>query len=109
MTTRPMTAERIAREMFNSISLMGHWNYERRLEWLRWAAWNQTCPKCGAEPRKACENLADRKRTPTRLTYVRSPHDERIDWFRMIDGLHERGYIDDYNRDLTLKAMREAE
>jgi hypothetical protein len=107
MSTKQVTPRRVALELFNSVAMTGGWRHHRRLEWLRWAAWHQECPACQAKKYHACENLALRKRKPPRQAFVQSPHEDRIDYRRLIMGLRERGYITAQTYVLTLAAMGE--
>lgn len=67
-------------------------NYYRRLEWFIWSAIKRPCPTCSRPPGAPCVNMTDVKasRGPRQN---RSPHDPRIDWPKIYDGLKQRGYI----------------
>jgi hypothetical protein len=73
---------------------MSSWNfdYHRRLEWEVWAAKHQPCPGCPANTGEQCVNLVDVRlnKFPRRLN--KRPHDERVDWARLLSGLKQRGY-----------------
>lgn len=98
MPRKPLTEAEI--EMAICYSVMTTWNfsYTKRLEWEVWAAAHRPCPTCH-EPAKAwCLNMgdlhynlnhpgADRPVRPNKR-----PHDRRIDWTRLLNGLKERGY-----------------
>jgi hypothetical protein len=63
----------------------------RSREWLVWGAKHRACPKCGVDAWQRCENLASRKRN--KVEYTVFPHQERIDYDRIRNGLKQRGYI----------------
>jgi hypothetical protein len=72
---------------------MSAWDfdYSRRREWVIWASRHHSCRVCGSPDFSPCVNLADKKlgKVP-RIN--RQPHDERVDWARLFNGLKERGY-----------------
>lgn len=63
--------------------------FNRRLI-LIWAAKFQSCPKCNAEPYTPCINLTERKKNNEVET--KWPHNERIDWGRLVKALRRKGY-----------------
>lgn len=71
-------------------------SYEKRREWVIWGARHQACTECKQDSYQPCMNLSDIRRAESgwrgviRLT--RNPHDQRIDWSRVIRGLYQRGY-----------------
>lgn len=80
-------------------------NYARRQEWIIWAARHRRCPTCSSPPHSPCVNMADKKagKTP-RIN--KQPHDLRIDWGRLLEGLKRRGY---YRANIEAKIRRAAE
>jgi hypothetical protein len=83
-------------------------NYLRRREWFCWAAKPQKCPKCDAEPNYPCKNLTV-WRKHAKVVPTTSPHSERVDWYRLVDGLAQRGYISGDVLEATLTRMRKAD
>lgn len=73
---------------------MNSWDftYARRLEWEIWAAKWRVCPTCGAGVGEPCMNLSDKRADRTQVRRNKRPHDERIDWGRLLEGLKQRGY-----------------
>lgn len=74
-------------------STMTSWEfgYQRRLEWQIYASRHRSCTVCKADPNSPCLNLSDiRYGKEPRVN--KQPHDSRIDWGRLLDGLKERGY-----------------
>lgn len=67
--------------------------YHRRIEWFIWSAIKRPCPTCSKPVGAPCVNMADVKggREPRQN---KSPHDTRIDWPKIYDGLVQRGYIE---------------
>lgn len=66
--------------------------YHRRKEWIIWSAIKRVCPTCSAPVGAPCMNMADRKaRRPERVNG--NPHEDRIDWPKIFDGLKQRGYL----------------
>ena len=83
---------------------------DQRREWTIWAAKLELCSKCGARDGTPCVSLADlnnrdeaRKQNP-RIN--RWPHDPRINWDRLLNGLKQRGYYHPTIEDQVRK-MRE--
>lgn len=72
-----------------------HW---KRREWVIWGAKHQACEECGAEPYSPCKHLTDVKKVkngelaPGFEKINRQPHESRIDWARVLQGLYKRGY-----------------
>lgn len=77
-------------EMAICFSVMTAWDfdYTKRLEWEIFAARHQECPDCQAPPNHRCYNLSDKTRTKLN----KRPHDIRVDWTRLLNGLKQRGY-----------------
>jgi hypothetical protein len=76
--------------------VMARWNQPRRREWYIWCAKFKRCEECRAEPFKPCLNLVDlnQKALPRHeCRQNKNPHDSRIDWKRLRDGLRKRGYF----------------
>jgi hypothetical protein len=66
-------------------------NNIRRKEWFIWAAKPQACDACGAPAYSPCMNLNTRKKNIEKPTAW--PHEGRVDWARMLQGLKDRGYV----------------
>lgn len=66
----------------------------RRREWVIWAARDKLCPTCKVPAFFPCINLLDKKKglAPDRCRANKTPHDERIDWEKLLEGLKKRGY-----------------
>jgi hypothetical protein len=81
--------------MVQSNSAMQSFNHHRRREWIIYGARHRECPNCGQPPYEPCLNKVDlNKGIPRDKCRVnRQPHDERIDWKRIRDGLRKRGYF----------------
>jgi hypothetical protein len=84
----------------SSLSVLCHaimnrngFNYNRKREWIIWAAKHQQCPSCEQEPGNACLHLGELKtKAREHVKFNRMPHDPRIDWERLLEGLKKRGY-----------------
>lgn len=63
--------------------------------WYIWASKTSECPKCEQPPFVACINLNDKRAGRRVIRHVAWPHDSRIDWDLLVDGLQQRGYIHD--------------
>jgi hypothetical protein len=96
---RPITEDQI--NMVLCYSMMSAWDfsYSRRLEWEIYGSRHQPCPTCFSPPHQSCLNMSDVKYNSTRPTtgkrQVRQnkrPHDSRIDWLIILQGLKKRGY-----------------
>lgn len=72
---------------------MSSFRGEQRREWYIWASKKRPCPKCKMGYGLPCIHLGQLRKGIHLQT--RWPHDERIDWLRMFDGLKQRGYIED--------------
>jgi hypothetical protein len=71
---------------------MSDWKTFRRKVWYVWASVHRPCPTCEVKKGEACENLALRKKGKTERTQW--PHEDRISWPKMLDGLKKRGYVE---------------
>lgn len=79
--------------MATCFAIMRAWqfNYNRRREWVIWASRHHRCSRCNSPEYSPCLNLADKKHGKIpRIN--RQPHDERIDWGKLLNGLKKRGY-----------------
>lgn len=67
-------------------------DYEKRRRAIIWAAKLNTCPDCSAPPYRACFNLADFRKgvKPQLARRNRQPHEDRIDWAKLLKALKER-------------------
>lgn len=65
----------------------------QRKAWFIWAAKPNSCSTCSAEPYNPCMNLTERKKGNEQRT--KWPHESRVNWSRVVQGLRERGYITD--------------
>lgn len=83
--------------------------YERRQNWMIWAAKARQCPVCGEPPFNPCLNMSQLRRMPSNRIPTRNPHSERIDPERLIYGLLFRGYISSEVHDATLLKMRQCD
>lgn len=63
----------------------------QRQEWFIWGAIHRVCPTCSAAVGAPCMNLLERRRGVEKQ--VRWPHDARVDWPKVWEGLKKRGYI----------------
>lgn len=74
-----------------------NFDYNRRREWIIWGARHAQCTECSAEPYTACKNLSDIRHYGAHSRKIRDnrmPHNSRIDWSRILQGLYKRGYKD---------------
>lgn len=74
-------------------SVLSGTNYERRRLWYIWASKYRQCPKCGQPEFKPCLNMTLLRKMPSRQVPTQNPHSERIDPYRLAEGLLQRGYI----------------
>lgn len=63
----------------------------RKKEWMIYGARHRVCTRCDRLPGEFCVNLIKRKQGVIQPTSV--PHEARIDWRKIFDGLCKRGYI----------------
>lgn len=75
---------------FTTMSAWG-FDYARRLQWVIWASRHHHCRVCYSPEFSPCVNLADVKQGKVPRVN-RRPHDERVDWGRLLNGLKDRGY-----------------
>jgi hypothetical protein len=77
------------------LGVMNLLNFERsrRISWWIWASKHRACPTCKEPPYKACLNMNELNKGRRRKT--RWPHDPRVDWAKMLDGMRTRGYFND--------------
>ena len=75
-------------------SIMNAWDftYTRRLEWEIWASKNHPCPDCQSPEYKPCVHLGELKRGLENPAVNKRPHDARVDWTQLLNGLKQRGY-----------------
>lgn len=66
-------------------------NYARRTEWTIYGARHQPCEACKSSAYMPCVNLTD-LRAGREPRINKQPHDERVDWERILEGLKTRGY-----------------
>lgn len=72
-----------------------NFNSEKRREWSIWAAKHHSCSECKAPKNSPCLNLVDLRVKPREFAKPnRNPHDSRIDWERLLEGLLKRGYTE---------------
>jgi hypothetical protein len=88
-----LTEEQLLRIRCNEA--MQRFGHHQRREWVIYGARHQVCPNCHQPPRQPCLNKVDiNKGLPVEeCRENRMPHDERIDWQRILDGLNKRGHI----------------
>lgn len=67
-------------------------NYSRTLEWQIYGAKHRVCPTCLSPQNKPCLNMADIKAKRPHPRVNRTPHEDRIDWDWILQGLKTRGY-----------------
>lgn len=74
---------------------MQNFNHYRRREWIIWGSKHRECPNCKQPPNSPCLNKVDVNKglSPEQCRENKMPHDERIDWKRIRDGLRKRGYF----------------
>jgi len=84
--------------------IMRSWKfcYNRRREWTIYGAKHRKCPQCKAKKWYPCVNLSDQRlgRKPKTNKW---PHEDRVSWRRILDGLTKRGY---YTRGLQANFRR---
>lgn len=97
--SRPVHGQRnVQRVLAYKIMSDNLFSYVKRMEWVWWAAHHHACVKCEAAWGEHCFNLSDlnyiRKHPETTRPQRRNrtPHDERVDWGRLLEGLRYRGY-----------------
>lgn len=93
MPEQALTDEQVElrRKVYKITQALG-FAWRRRNDWYVWAARLQECPYCGQLPHKPCINMSQAKLGHTIPT--KWPHESRIDWQKLVDGLIERGYWD---------------
>jgi hypothetical protein len=67
-----------------------HFDQDRRLAWFIWAAKMRDCPSCSRGPGQQCVHLGELRRD--NVVFIKWPHEQRVDWTRMLQGLVKRGY-----------------
>ena len=72
---------------------MSGWPNARCKEWFIWASKKRPCPQCKSQPDVRCYHLGKLKNDI--YEGVQWPHDTRVDWPKMYEGLKRRGYIED--------------
>lgn len=87
-------------------STMKSWDFSwaRRRDWVIYASRHRSCTVCKAEPNQPCMNLHD-VRYGNKPRVNKQPHDSRIDWDRLLEGLKMRGYYRPAIEHLTRKRM----
>lgn len=95
MKSVPKVVTEEQRLMIQCNEAMSGMNHHRRREWIIYGARANECSSCGQAPNEPCLNKVDlNKGLPRDKCRVnRQPHDERIDWKRIRDGLRKRGYF----------------
>ena len=92
-------------------AMMNAWqfNYHRRREWVIWSARQRVCPVCSVPAYSPCLNMAEVKRGVMAPSVNRQPHDPRIDWNQVLEGLQQRGYYRKTIEKQTRDAIRRRE
>lgn len=90
--SRPQKVGDEERILCYQIMLKNQFIHTRRQQWLIWASAHQPCPDCKADTRQPCRNMVDLKKMPREEARInRNPHDSRINWKRLLEGLQKRG------------------
>ena len=77
------------RQSCNEVMARLGFDYELRRVSVIWAARSQPCPRCDATAFNFCVNLTKLKQQDRRVA-TRWPHDERVDWDKLLTALEKK-------------------
>ncbi len=92
MSNASTSAERRYEQACKEAMARAKFSHVQKQEWFIWAAIHRPCPTCSSAPHERCWNMA-KLRYHQEHVGVRWPHDDRVDWPKMYEGLIQRGYI----------------
>lgn len=91
--TKPTGYQKQALEAF---SYRGFTQERRKLWWI-WGAKETPCEYCHAPAHSPCLNVSDKVRISKGANIVQRttkwPHEQRVDWYKIVMGLRQRGHI----------------
>lgn len=80
--------------MMICLRTMRAWEFSTQVrgQWMIWAAKYQVCPTCLSPVGKPCLNMMDIRNKKPEPRINLWPHDPRVDWNKVLEGLKYRKY-----------------
>lgn len=88
---RPYTEFEVTMMVCHAVMKAWDFDYQRRKSWFIWASKHRVCPTCLSPEHLPCLNMSDIKRGAPEPKVNKVPHDDRVDWHRLLEGLKQRG------------------
>ena len=85
---KPMTKQEQCLYIMN----MSRFSYQQKIDSQIWAAKQQKCRTCHAEPFTPCLNSTDIKAGRSKPRINKTPHQLRVNWDLLLRTLRDKGY-----------------